>query len=43
MTKEERDTLAFYRTPEGEKVLQMSDLAYAEFYSLTQKEKEEHE
>ena len=39
MTKYEREQLAFHRTPEGERVLRMSDLAYEEYMRLVEKEK----
>jgi len=39
MTKYEREQLAFHRTPEGERVWRMSDLAYEEYMRLVEKEK----
>ena len=39
MTKYEREQLAFHRTPEGERIWRMSDLAYDEYMRLVEKEK----
>ena len=39
MTKYEREQLASHRTPEGERVWRMSDLAYEEYMRLVEKEK----
>lgn len=39
MTKYEREQLAFHRTPEGERIWRMSDLAYEEYMRLVEKEK----
>ena len=39
MTKYEKEQLAFHRTPEGERIWRMSDLAYEEYMRLVEKEK----
>ena len=39
LTAVEKAKLAYYRTPEGEKVWRVSDLAWAEYQKLEQKEK----
>ena len=43
MTKQEKARLAFYRTKEGEEDWRVSDLAWADYQRLEEKEKRETE